>query len=133
MEASVQQVRELAQQLNASLDLCARDPAPWTLIQFMHERVTLEYNPVMTSPKEEGGLGFDEEAVRSWCCEAFAELVCRDLRTKRFVTGELGSSWFDTEITTQDNKTRRVRVCMRPEMEDGKFGLVLDATFDTEW
>jgi len=102
---------------------------------FLRNRVAVGFNPVMTASKEEGGRGFDHAAVMRWA-QAASRQVAEQLRTgsKQFKVGHLGSIWYDSNLVG-DGKTKFTRVCLAPfrREQDGKFEMLLDATFDEEW
>lgn len=102
---------------------------------FLRNRVAVGFNPVMTTSKEEGGLGFDHAAVMRWA-QAASKQVAVQLRTgsKKFKVGRLGSIWYDSNLAG-DGKTKFTRVCLAPfrREQDGKFEVLLDATSDKKW
>ena len=102
---------------------------------FLRQKVALGVNPAMTASKEEGGLGFDHATVMRWARGASGQ-VAEQLRSgsKKFRVGTLGSIWYDSDLTG-DGKTKLTRVCLAPfqREQDGKFEILLDATFEEEW
>jgi len=102
---------------------------------FLRNRVAVGFNPVMTAAKEKGGLGFDHAAVMRWA-QAASKQVAEQLRSgrKQFQVGHLGSIWYDSNLVG-DGKTKFTRVCLAPfrREQDGKFEMLLDATFDEDW
>lgn len=73
--------------------------------------------------------------MRPWFNEAIRQLfhmMSENPSKEWFRAGNLGSVWFDTELTGA-GKTKLTRVTLCPEKRDGKYEIYLDATFDEEF
>ena len=51
----------------------------------------------------------------------------------RFGVGDFGSIWFDTKLVGGSTKTKRTRVSLHYDSFEGRFVIMLDATFDRAW